>query len=303
MDEIEHNILAAIPPSALSLRLTRSAIRMQHSHSWVIEKTNSVHDLVICLEGRGDYLLGDGARASLGPGMAMLIPAGLGFVGRNPDPARIYTGLAQHFRLDFFGQHDLLDRMRLRRVVELSRWAMLEPLVRHYRATAPSSSTTLMMHHAFMVILNEYIDDAFLGWVAQDAAGSGEAISVAVTLAATRISADPLAEALAEQVVADAPYNPDYFIRAFRDRIGMTPRKFQEFKRMERAMQLLEGGMSVARAAHEVGYSDAYYFSRMFKRHIGTSPRGYQDHLRRSRDGQFPRGEEDGQAIYPLPQG
>ncbi|MDO5528209.1 MAG: helix-turn-helix domain-containing protein [Paracoccus sp. (in: a-proteobacteria)] len=301
MDEIEQGILASIPAGALTLRLTRSAIRMQHSHSWVIEKVNSVHDLVICLEGRGDYILGDGSRVTLSPGMAMLIPAGVSFEGRNPDRQTAYAGLAQHFRLDFFGQHDLLARMRLRRVVRLSRWDMVGPLVRHYRATAPSSSTTLMQHHAFMVILSEYIDDAFEGWQSADApGGEGEALSVAVTLAATRISAEPLSPSIADDVVRDAPYNPDYFIRAFRDRIGSTPKKFHEFKRMERAMQILEGGASVAQTAHEVGYGDAYYFSRMFKRHIGTSPRGYQDHVKRSRDGHFPRGEEDGAFIYPL---
>ncbi len=304
MDKIEQSVLTGIPASALSLSLTRSAIRMQHSHSWSIDKINSVHDLVICLTGQGRYEIEDQTYL-LQPGDAMFIPAGLRFRGTNPDPNQIYTGLAQHFRLQLFGQYDLVARMKLRRVVRLSRWDMLEPVVRHYRAMAPPSSTTLMMHHAFMFIFVEFIEDAFEGWItpADAPMDQAEGLPMAVMMAATQISADPLRPGLAEQIVAGAPYNPDYFRREFRNRFGSTPKKFQEFKRMERAMHLLEIGRSVTETAHEVGYHDAYYFSRMFKRHIGTSPRGYQDHIRRSRDGQFPRGEEDGQVLYPLRQG
>ncbi|WP_410218337.1 helix-turn-helix domain-containing protein [Paracoccus sp. (in: a-proteobacteria)] len=312
MDEIEHQILAGMTPSgggvlagipakALDLTLTRSAIRMQHSHSWSIDKVNTVHDLVICLEGQGDYILGE-ERVRLTPGMAMMIPAGTRFQGRNLDPQRAYTGLAQHFRLDLFGHHDLLGRMRYRQVVRLSRWPMIGPLVRHYRATAPAGSTTLMMHHAFMVILTEFIEDAFIAWTSpRDAAlDETEGLSMAVMMAATQIAASPLQPGLAEQVVTAAPYNPDYFRREFRRRLGSTPVKYQEFKRMEVGMQFLEAGFSVSETAHRLGFADSYYFSRLFKRHIGTSPRGWQEQMRLRRDGQWPRGQEDGQVIYPL---
>ncbi|MFN3276057.1 MAG: helix-turn-helix domain-containing protein [Paracoccus sp. (in: a-proteobacteria)] len=296
-------VMAGIPPRALDLTLTRSAIRMQHSHSWSIDKVNTVHDLVICLEGVGDYIL-DCERVRLSPGMAMLIPAGTRFQGRNPDASRTYTGLAQHFRLDLFGHHDLLERMRYRRVVRLSRWPMIGPLVRHYRATAPSGSTTLVMHHAFMVILNEFIEDAFLGWTSPGDAGLDETVglSMAITMAATQIAAEPLQPGIAERVVEAAPYNPDYFRREFRRRLGSTPAKYHEFKRMEVGMQFLEAGCSVAETAHRLGFADSYYFSRLFKRHIGTSPRGWQEQVRLRRDGQWPRGQEDGQIIYPLRQ-
>lgn len=309
MDETEHaeiapisaGVLAGIPPRALDLTLTRSAIRMLHSHSWSIDKVNAVHDLVICLEGTGDYVLED-ERIRLTPGMAMLIPAGVRFQGRNLDPHRVYTGLAQHFRLDLFGRHDLLGRMRHRRVVRLSRWPMIAPLVRHYRATAPSGSTTLMMHHAFMVILTEFIEDAFIAWTTPGDAGLDESLglSLAITMAATQIAADPLQPGLADRVVAAAPYNAEYFRREFRRKLGSTPMKYQEFKRMEVGMQFLETGCSVTETAHRLGFADSYYFSRLFKRHIGTSPSGWQEQVRLRRDGQWPRGEEDGQVIYPL---
>lgn len=302
MDEIEGGVLSGIPASALTLTLTRSAIRMFHTPTWMIDKTNSVHDLVICLEGAGRYRI-EGEEFRLSPGEGMLIPRGTRFVGWS-DSGAAYIGLAQHFALDLFGSHDLLARLKVRRRVRFSRWQMVEPLARHYRATAPASSTTMLMHHAFMVLLNEFIEDAFMGWttVAETPAGASEGLPAAVMVAAAQIAADPLVESLAERVVADAPYNPDYFTREFRSRIGRTPRKFQEFKRMERAMHLLEGGKRVSEAAEAVGYADVYYFSRMFRRFIGISPRGYQRSVQEQRDGQFPRGEEDGQIRYPLPE-
>lgn len=294
-------MLSGIPTRSLDLTLTRSAIRMRHSQSWFIEKVNAVHDLVICLSGTGLYEM-DGESICLTPGMAMMIRAGTVFRGQNPDPDTIYTGLAQHFRLDLFGRHDLLARMRHRPVVQLSNWPMLAPLVQHYRATAPASSVTLVMHHAFMVILNEFIEDAFLGWrnVEDSALDQSEGLPMAVMIAATQIAADPLQQGIAETVVANSPYNDTYFRREFRKRLGLTPAKYQEFKRMEIAMQLLEAGYNVSETALRLGFADSYYFSRLFKRHIGTSPRGWQDQVRLRRDGTWPRGEEDGEILYPL---
>ncbi|GHC45885.1 helix-turn-helix domain-containing protein [Neogemmobacter tilapiae] len=285
MDEIEHGPLAQISPGALNLRLTRSTIKMQHSASWRIDKINPVHDLLIGLEGRGEYLIG-GERLHLEPGEAIWIPPGTRFVGWNEGQAA-FTGIAQHFTLEIFGSTDLLAQLELRQKVRLSKWEMLEPLARHYRQSAPPSSVTLAQHHGFMVLLLAYIDDAFVDWRGASAfqAQGANAIDIAVTVAASRIAAHPLEEGMAENVVAEAPFNPDYFLRAFQKRIGRTPRKFQDFKRMERAMPLLEAGQAVAQVGEAVGYADPYYFSRMFKRVIGLSPRAYVQRVRQSRDG------------------
>lgn len=72
MDEIEGGILSSVPPAALTLNLTRATIKMEHSRTWQIDKSNQVDDLIICLEGRGHYLV-DGEARVLEPGDAMLI--------------------------------------------------------------------------------------------------------------------------------------------------------------------------------------------------------------------------------------
>ena len=285
MDEIEGGILSSIPPSALALTMTRATIRMEHSRTWRIEKINPVEDLVICLGGRGEYLI-DGDRRTMEPGDAMLITRGQRFHGWNEGRAN-YTGIAQHFTLDIYGRHDLISQMDLQPKVHLSRWPLLEPLVRQYRQTAPPSSVTLSQHHLFMYLLIAYIDDAFLGW--RDRAAyqpeGADALDLAVVKAATMIAANPLDGDIAMKAVRASSFNPDYFLREFKKRVGRTPRKYQEFKRMERAMHFLEAGVPVAEAAAEVGYSDPYYFSRMFKRTIGLSPRAHVDRVRRNRHG------------------
>lgn len=297
MDEIEGGILATIPPAALSLTLTRSAIRMEHSQTWAIDKANPVDDLVICLEGEGRYLI-DGQPRVMRPGDAMLIHRGERFQGWNEGPD-IYRGVAQHFTLQVFGRHDLLAQMDLRHQVALSRWPLLEPMVRHYRQSAPPESVTLMQHHLFMVLLIAYVEDAFLNW--RDSAAyqpeDTDALDLAVMKAAAMISANPLEPGIAARAVDRAPYNADYFLRAFQKRIGRTPRKYQEYKRMERAMHYLETGLTVSATAAEVGYTDPYYFSRMFKQILGLSPRDHMRRVERSRHGGLMRLDEAEQAL------
>lgn len=300
MDKIEGSVLGGIAVNALSLTLTRSAIKMQHSQSWSIDKVNRVHDLVICLTGEAEYEVA-GERIRMLPGQAMLIEAGTRFQGRAL-PGELYTGVAQHFKLDVFGRIDMIDQMQLKRSVMLPRWDMLGPLVRHYRETVPLSSTTFAQHHLFMVMLIEFVEAAFIGWRQQQnvPVNNPDALSLSVMVAASQIAAEPLGEDTVDRVLSTIPYNPDYFRREFSRQVGLTPHKYQEFKRMERAMALLASGRTVKQAAEFVGYQDSYYFSRMFKRYIGVSPAGYKAAERRHRDGSFPRGEEDGLVVYPL---
>ncbi|WP_455919116.1 helix-turn-helix domain-containing protein [Ensifer canadensis] len=297
MDEIEGGILSAIPAAALTLNLTRAAIRMEHSQTWRIDKSNPVDDLVICLEGRGHYLI-DGEPRVMERGDAMLISGGQHFIGWN-EGRETYIGVAQHFTLDIYGRHNLIEQMQLRPKLQLSRWPFLEPIARHYRQSAPPSSVSLGQHHLFMVLLIAFIEDAFLGW--RDHATyqpeGADAIDLAVMKAATMISANPLETDIAVRAVDAAPYNYDYFLREFQKRVGRTPRKYQELKRMERAMHFLEGGLSVAAAAAEVGYADPYYFSRMFKRTLGLSPRDHLNKVHQSRHGDLMQLDEPEQEI------
>lgn len=280
MDDIVDGYLSGIPVSALSLQLERSTIKMRHGAAWRVDKSNAVHDLIVCLDGAAEYRLDD-EPVRLAAGDAMLIPAGSRFVGRIGDASR-YIGIAQHFTINLFGNVDLITQMRLKNVVRLKDWDVLKTIVKHYHDTAPLAHTTLAQNHLFMVILLAFLEDAFISWRKSAVGGidGQDALSLSIILSASRLAADPMADGILETVMREAPYNADYFRRAFRDKIGHTPQKFLEFKKMEQAMHLLSTGHSVKETAAQVGYNDPYFFSRMFKRYMGTSPSSYRLRLR-----------------------
>jgi AraC-like DNA-binding protein len=63
----------------------------------------------------------------------------------------------------------------------------------------------------------------------------------------------------------------------FRERLGLSPLKFQVQLRMARARELLDGtALPVAAVAREVGYGDPMYFSRQFARQHGLTPTAFR---------------------------
>ncbi|MGB0661935.1 MAG: helix-turn-helix domain-containing protein [Mangrovicoccus sp.] len=276
MDKIVEFPLSLIPMQSLSLRLVRSTIKMTHTRRWRIDKLNPVHDLIIALEGQGRYWLGE-EELTLSAGEAMLIPAYQRFRGRHDCGEALYIGLAQHFTLELFGRGDVIAQMELRRKIRYRQWESLRPLADFYRERSPRASTTLIQHHQFMVLLLAYLEEAFLGWKTADSGvESQDQLSIHIMFVASRLSADPMGGASVDEILAGVPYNVDYFRRAFRERLGMTPRKFRELKRMEFAANRLGMGVSVKEVAAELGFADPYFFSRLFKRHIGAAPSSYR---------------------------
>ncbi len=285
MDKIEHMPLNLIPMQSLSLRLVRSTIKMQHGRDWRIDKLNPSHDLIICLTGDAVYdVAGVPEPIVISPGKAMLVPAYTRFRGRRGESDEPLTGIAQHFTLELFGRGDLIRQMALRNPIDLENWDALGPIVRLYRETVPHGHTTLAQHHQFMVFLLAYFEKAFKGWKTEaDAPESQDHLSMQIMLVASRLSTDPLGAGV-EEALQNVPYNPDYFRRAFRDRLGHTPQKFRELKRMEFAANRLATGLTVKAVAAELGYTDPYFFSRMFKRYLGASPSSYRERPARGLD-------------------
>jgi AraC-like DNA-binding protein len=286
MDKNEHTPLSLIPMKSLSLRLARSAIKMKHDKHWKIDKLNPTHDLIISLQGIGVYQMdGRSDTFELHPGQAFLIPAHTRFRGEHWGGDQDYIGVAQHFSLDLFGSGDLVRQMVLRDPVTLKHWSDLAPMVRMYREISPFGYTTLAQHHQFMVILLAYLEAAFVDWRTEhEELESQDQLSIQIMMVASRLAADPLGAGL-EEALRDVPYNQEYFRRAFRDRLGQTPQKFRELKRMEFAANRLGKGVTVKAVAAELGYSDPYFFSRMFKRYMGTSPSSYREKPYRGRKG------------------
>ncbi|MBD2844024.1 helix-turn-helix transcriptional regulator [Paenibacillus sp. IB182496] len=78
-----------------------------------------------------------------------------------------------------------------------------------------------------------------------------------------------------ETVAAVAGLSPSYFGQLFRRQTGTTPVDFLHDIRLHQATLLLQQGCSVADAAAQTGYGNAFYFSRVFKKKKGLSPSEY----------------------------
>jgi len=64
-----------------------------------------------------------------------------------------------------------------------------------------------------------------------------------------------------------------HFGRVFSEAFGMSPRDFRLSVVMDKAQgYLLEGQLSIAEIAQQLGYGDAFSFSRQFKLRTGSSP-------------------------------
>lgn len=78
-------------------------------------------------------------------------------------------------------------------------------------------------------------------------------------------------------LAAMARMSPSHFAAEFRQRVGISPIRFQTQVRMGRARELLDTTTrSVESIAAEVGYDDPFYFSRVFRSVHELTPTGYR---------------------------
>lgn len=86
-------------------------------------------------------------------------------------------------------------------------------------------------------------------------------------------------ESLAERMAM----SPRNFARLFLTETGMTPAKFVEMTRIDRARHLLEtGDLSVEMIAGKTGFNDAERMRRAFIRQLGVNPQNYRQRFSRA---------------------
>jgi AraC family transcriptional regulator len=68
-----------------------------------------------------------------------------------------------------------------------------------------------------------------------------------------------------------------YFVRAFKQSVGVTPHDYLIRRRVERTMKLLsDTDMSLSEIALAAGFADQSHCARRFRQHVGMSPRDYR---------------------------
>lgn len=63
-----------------------------------------------------------------------------------------------------------------------------------------------------------------------------------------------------------------HLTRRFKAETGETPMQFHLRKRIEKAKELLAGGLTAVHVAKKLGFSDGAHFSRQFKKVTGKTP-------------------------------
>jgi len=86
---------------------------------------------------------------------------------------------------------------------------------------------------------------------------------------ATPLQLDDLAKA--------AGISRPQLVRLFRAQTGLSPMRYLENRRLERALELLEHtSLPIEAIAETVGYPNPFHFSTRFRRRFGQSPRAYR---------------------------
>lgn len=80
-----------------------------------------------------------------------------------------------------------------------------------------------------------------------------------------------------EEMAEHVNLSPSYFRAVFRDQFGISPGRFFNNMRFEKAARLLrETDLPIKRVASDIGYRDLPNFYRAFRSHLGLTPAAYR---------------------------
>ena len=124
--------------------------------------------------------------------------------------------------------------------------------------------------NAFLEVLNLYYESA--GSVRENEYKSdmGNVVKYILDHQYDHISVDELAKI--------AHLQPNYFIKKFKQEVGMSPTKFINWKKYELIEGLLTNNDTpIKEIMRKTGFDDLGYFSHFFKKYSGYSPKKYRE--------------------------
>lgn len=75
-------------------------------------------------------------------------------------------------------------------------------------------------------------------------------------------------------------YHRAHLSKAFKQKVGLSPKQYLLKVRMDKAKELLGGTLTIDQVSSSVGFNDALYFSKQFRKWSGMSPSEYRNNLR-----------------------
>lgn len=79
-----------------------------------------------------------------------------------------------------------------------------------------------------------------------------------------------------EDLLSMTSFGKSYLIRSFTKQLGVSPYRYLQAIRIDKAKKLLEQGVEPVDAAAIAGFSDQSHFTNFFKSFIGLTPKQYQ---------------------------
>lgn len=79
-----------------------------------------------------------------------------------------------------------------------------------------------------------------------------------------------------DDLVSMTDFGKSYLLRTFTKQIGVSPYRYLQTIRLDRAKKFLEQGVAPIDAASMAGFSDQSHFTNFFKEFIGLTPKKYQ---------------------------
>ena len=90
-----------------------------------------------------------------------------------------------------------------------------------------------------------------------------------------KITSHPEQDLPIEALAADIYVSKYYFIRKFKNCIGMTPHQFCIQNRIRKSQKLLDAERTVGEISAEMGFYDQSHFDKAFRKIVGISPAEY----------------------------
>jgi AraC-like DNA-binding protein len=104
---------------------------------------------------------------------------------------------------------------------------------------------------------------------AEPVTGSHTQVECCLNYIHENYAGDFSAEALAKKVSV----SPSYLFRIFRRKMGVTPMRYRNLVRVDKAkLLLLEPTLKMEEIAERLGFEDVKYFARVFKKETGSPP-------------------------------
>lgn len=131
----------------------------------------------------------------------------------------------------------------------------------------------LIKKACLMQLLAYYFEKAEIG---KEKFFKDEKISILMSFIENNIKNDITIDKLASIM----HFHPNYFIRFFKDVIGMPPMEYINNMRIELANRMLQhSDIPIQDIAREVGFNTPFYFTRSFKKKTGYTPSAYRKML------------------------